>query len=304
MTALSYESVPCNLCGADDPIVLLPAREADSDSRDYAASGDSPLHDRLVRCKRCDLVYVSPRPKRQTIEDGYERVDNTTYVQQGAGRLQTFAQALRWLEACGVKKGKVLDIGAAGGFFVKAAADAGWEATGLEISRHLCDYGRTTLGATMVQGTIDRASFPERSFDLISFWDVLEHVSDPADALVQARRWLKPGGTLLINYPDYSSIWAHLLGRKWWFLIDVHIYYFTPATLSKLLEKCGFKPGRRRMHFQTLPLGYLAERIQGIFPLVGRPLDSVIRRLGLRRIPFTYYASQQTMLAQPIHGQK
>jgi len=300
----SYESVVCNLCGADDPAVLLPALPPNGGEHQFAASGESPLRDRLVRCKKCGLVYVSPRLKQQAIESGYENVDNTVYIEQAAGRLQTFQRALQWLDTIGVAKGQVLDIGCAAGFFVRAAQDAGWKATGIEISKHLCEYGRNQLGVNILQGTLENSTLPPHSFDLVTFWDVLEHVSDPTDALERARKLLKPGGYLLVNYPHYGSIWAKLLRRRWWFLIDVHIYYFTPRTLAKLLRKCGFTPKHERMHFQTLPLGYLTDRVKSIFPKLGGAVKTGVRLTHMDNLPFTYYASQKSCLAQVTDGPK
>ncbi len=302
------ESVRCTLCGADEPEVLLeaiaPSARSTQDLQ-YAASGDKPLQDRLVRCKKCALVYVSPRPQQQAIEHAYEEVDNSTYIEQGEERIQTFSRSLQWLEKAGARKGKLLDIGCAGGFFVKAAKNAGWEAEGIEISKHLCEFGREKLGVKITQGTLDKVSLPDHAFDVITFWDVLEHVADPSDSLQRVCRLLKPGGYLLVNYPDYDSLFARLLGRRWWFLIDVHIYYFTPHTLTKLLKKFGFEMCLQKRHYPTLRLGYLLQRAQGSFSRLGRILEKLIGALGLQNAPLTYYASQKTAIARlTSHGEK
>jgi SAM-dependent methyltransferase len=295
-----YEAVSCNLCGADDADVLLEPIERPPQGLEYAASGDAPLHDRLVRCRRCELVYVSPRPKQASIEQAYAEVDNTTYLDQGNERIATFRRAARWLIDRGVPMGRLLDVGCAGGFFIRAAKDAGWAAQGIEISKHLCEFARNQLGVEVIQGTIQTVKFPGHFFDVISFWDVLEHVADPADALNWTRQLLKLDGALVINYPDYDSLFAKILGRRWWFLIDVHIYYFTPETLTKLLRKCGFEPQYERRHLQVLRLGYIARRVQGMFPRLGRALTAIFKTTGMERLPFTYYASQKTVIARPV----
>lgn len=306
--SITLEDVPCNLCGSREVEVILEAQARGSRTASdfhYAASDDTPLQDQLVRCRKCDLVYVSPRPKSETIAEGYAEVDNTTYIQQGDERKATFDRAIQWMKKQGVKSGKLLDVGCGAGFFVKAAKDAGFDAMGIELSRHMAKFGRESLGVSITQGTLDSVDLPSGSFDVVTFWDVLEHVPDPTDSLQRAHRLLKPGGCLLINYPDYASIGAKLLGRAWWFLIDVHIYYFTPATLAKLLRKCGFTPGAERRHWQTLRLGYLLQRANA-----GRFFGNLARMTGLSKIPFTYYASQKTMLGRPnlqpqaSHGQE
>lgn len=305
---ITLESVRCTLCGADDPKVLLEAiapAERSAHDLQYAASGDKPLQDRLVRCKQCDLVYVSPRPQQQAIEEAYQEVDNSLYLEHGEERIKTFSRAIHWLEKVGARKGKLLDIGCAGGFFVKAAKNAGWEAEGIEISKHLCEFGRDRLGVKITQGTLEKVSLPEHAFDVITYWDVLEHVADPSDSLRRVCQLLKPGGHLLVNYPDYNSLFAKVLGRRWWFLIDVHIYYFTPRTLSRLLKKFGFEMCLEKRHYQTLRLGYLTQRAQGSFPRVGSWAEKLVRLFGLQDFPFTYYASQKTAIARlSSHGEK
>jgi len=298
----THEHVACNLCGADDFDVVLEAltqeqKDAVPWEKRYAAAGDELLTDQLVRCRKCELVYVTPRPKSTFIEQGYTEADNTTYLSQGSGRLTTFEKGVKLIEKYRPNKGKILDVGCAGGFFLKAAQDAGWDAHGVEPSKHLVDSA-VKMGVKAKQGVLRDRLFPEASFDVVTFWDALEHVGDPKGDLQEALRVLKPGGLLLVNYPDYSSVWAAWLKRRWWFLINVHIYYFTPKVMNKLLTAVGFTPLGHRMHFQTLDFGYLVKRLEPYSAFGSKTLAAFARMAGIEKMPFTYYASQVNVLAE------
>lgn len=299
------ERVVCNLCGAGDYEVVYPSvpprgLEEIALTERFAASSGVVAAEQVVRCRRCDLVYMNPRLNRRLILDGYTKADNSTYVSQGEGRLRTFRRCVRLLEPyAGSGERRLLDVGCAGGFFLKAAQDKGWAVHGVEPSQFLVDYGRRELGLTrIVQGTLMEVRFPENHFDAVTYWDVLEHTADPARELVEVHRIMRPGGILLVNYPDFSSIWARLLGRKWWFLLSVHLYYFTPETIGRMLEKTGFELLQSRMHFQNLSFGYLIRRLQPYSLVVARVLDRVARALGMEQWQVRYYASQTNVLAR------
>ncbi len=232
------------------------------------------------------------------IVEGYSDADNTVYLSQGAERVKTFSRVIRLIEERVPQKGHLLDVGCAGGFFVKVARDAGWDAWGIEPSRHSCAYAEKELGVQVKQGILRDRLFPESSFDVITMWDVLEHVGDPTADLLEARRLLKPGGWLLINFPDYSSMWAKLLKRRWWFLINVHIYYFTPSTLSRMLRQTKASASSDQFHFQTLKLGYLAERLKPYSSILSGGLSWLFKKTKWDTLPFTYYARQMNILCQ------
>lgn len=306
LTEEMYEPVRCNLCGADDPVVIYEARprsevEAVELSRRYAASAGDLLDERLVRCSKCDLVYINPRLKPEFIHLGYAAAENSTYLSQGPERIKTFGKYAGVLEKWTGSKGRLLDIGCAGGFFLKAARDAGWDVQGVELSQQMCEYARSSLGLNVRQGPLRSHKFPDAHFDLVTFWDVLEHVEDPMADLREVNRILKPGGTLLINYPDYASVGSRVLGRKWWFLENVHLYYFTPATMTRYFAKCGFKEFATSRHFQRLKLGYLAEKRLAIYsPLVAKAMSIGIGLAGMKETSMPYYASQRNVLARKV----
>lgn len=292
------ENVLCNLCGNDDYKVLYDSTgPIEKKKGEYSASSSHILTDRVVQCKHCNLIYINPRPVGEAIVEDYADAVDETYVSQSRGRLKTFEEGVSLIEKY-VPKGKLLDVGAAAGFFVYAAQMRGWKAQGVEPSRWLVGWGKKNLQVALESGTLEEKKYPEGSFDVVTFWDVLEHVPDPLASLKEANRVLRKGGVVAINYPNIASNMAKLAGRKWWFLLSVHLWYFTPETIQKMLEKAGYEVFYTKRHWQKLSLGYLVYRIKPYNKFLHGILDKVVGGLGLQDRQITYYASQTLVLAR------
>jgi len=237
-TSEMWEEVPCNLCGSRNASVKYQGT-TDQDTekllKSYCASGNFVSKETLVECNECGLVYTSPRLNREMILKGYTETEDPTYVSQAKGRILSFGQCLKAVEKY-VKKGVVLDVGAAAGFFLKVAKDNGWKTYGIEPSKFLSDFGNKNYGVGITCGTVETCPvFPEK-MDVVTLWDVLEHTFDPKDVLNRCNRYLKDGGYIVVNYPNISNWMARLAGRNYWFILSVHLYYFVPKTIKKMLE--------------------------------------------------------------------
>jgi len=300
------EHVRCNLCGADDTALVYPSTlKQTSDWRAFRCTHSGyGVHPPIVRCRRCGLVYTDPRPDGEDIRETYEAVQDPLYIEEREGRVLTFEHHLKPLERlAGEPAGRpLLDVGAYTGVFVEIADQHGWDAWGLEPSSWAVEQARSR-GLQMVQGTLDTAELPSGHFDVVTMWDVIEHLTDPREALVEARRLLAPDGLLVIHTIDIDSLLARLMGPRWPWLMEMHIYYFSRRTLRTMLEGCGFRVLSDRPQGRYLRLGYLMNRVGALAPLVGRPAEWLVSRLGLRRKPvrinlgdlFTSYAQKSTI---------
>jgi 2-polyprenyl-3-methyl-5-hydroxy-6-metoxy-1,4-benzoquinol methylase len=192
----------------------------------------------------------------------------------------------------------LLDVGAAAGYFVKVAQDDGWMAQGVEPSRWMAKYAKEKLDVKVQPGVIQDHKFKSESFDAITYWDVLEHVPNPLSDLKKTNKLLRKGGTLIVNYPDFDSLPAKIFKRKWWFILSIHLWYFTPQTITKLLNKAGFKVIKIQPHYQALELGYLTYRLKAYTELGYKILLLVFRVLGLLKFNLPYYAGQTMVIAR------
>lgn len=282
------EFVRCNLCGSTESRLRFPSTLSEAG----APSGDSAfrctwagygLHHAIVQCAHCGLVYSNPRWDGREVLEHYVAVADPLYLEEREGRVLTFQRHLRPLHALtGPPAGRrLLDVGAYVGVFVEIARAAGWEALGLEPSHWAVSEARRR-GLDMIEGTLAGAHFPEASFDVVTMWDVVEHLSDPMGELQQARRVLKPGGWLVIHTMDIDSLFAKLMGKRWPWLMEMHLYYFSRRTLRRMLARAGFEWVRGEPQGRYLRLGYLMTRVGAFSPQIGRFLGWAVNRLGLR----------------------
>jgi 2-polyprenyl-3-methyl-5-hydroxy-6-metoxy-1,4-benzoquinol methylase len=281
------EHVICNLCGADDAVVRYPntiEREGDGDWRAFRCTNSGyGRHHTIVQCQQCGLVYTDPRPDGEDITETYQAVEDPLYIEEREGRVLTFEHHLKPLERLtGPPDGRpLLDVGAYTGVFVEIAGQHRWDAWGVEPSRWAVGQAQAK-GLHVVQGTLETAELPAAYFDVVTLWDVIEHVTDPRGTLERAHRLLKPGGLVVIHTIDIDSLFARLMGPRWPWLMEMHIYYFSRHTLRRMLATCGFEVISDKPQGRFLRLGYLTNRLGALFPLVGRPAEWLVTQLGLR----------------------
>jgi 2-polyprenyl-3-methyl-5-hydroxy-6-metoxy-1,4-benzoquinol methylase len=296
------EFVACNLCGQDHTRVQFPStlQEASGPQNMEAFRCTSPgygRHHTVVQCLNCGLLYTNPRFDDEQILDSYVAVEDPLYLEERDGRVLTFERHLRPLEKIKEPPGKLLDVGAYTGVFVEIAAQHGWNAYGVEPSHWAVEQARER-GLHIIEGTLASPELEEASFDVVTMWDVIEHVTDPLGEIKQAYRLLRPGGLLVIHTMDIDSLFARLMGNRWPWLMEMHIYYFSQRTLRAMLEKAGFTVIGSAAQGRYLRLGYFATRIAGFSPLLGRALGGLFRLLRIREVPiplnfgdlFTAYA--------------
>lgn len=201
----------------------------------------------LFRCSDCGLIFLHPVPESIGVYDdsyfsGAEK--GFGYVDYDADKepmIPTFNKYLDILRDMGVKEGKLLDIGAATGFFMNIAKARGFNVTGVEFSNFAAEKGRK-LGLNLITGDLISQKFSDESFDIITMFDVIEHVPNPKEVISEVNRILKKGGVVVINTPDVESLWAKVLGKHWQLIMPPeHINYFSPKNLGNYLSQNGFE---------------------------------------------------------------
>ena len=291
-----FSSIACPLCGGSEYSVVLPSRQP-ANLTAFRASSDEKLMEQLVRCRGCGLVYVNPRIDEALLVESYASAVDPQFIAQNPERIRTFSRLLEKTLPRPADGARLLDVGCAGGAFLVAARDYGFTVTGVEPSHWLTESGRTQYGLDIRQGVLTAGMFPEASFDVITLWDVIEHVAQPAELLATIHRLLKPEGRLLVNYPDYGSWMARMLGQRWPFLLSVHLLYYTRATMTQQLQRSGFTPLRIKPHFQALKLGYILKRMEPYLAL-SRPVRAMVEGVGLGGVAVTYNMGQTLVVAR------
>ncbi len=202
---------------------------------------------KVRRCVACQLIFIAPLPDQF---NALYSADYFTGATQGFGYVDyeqtkqaenvTLQIYLDKIEAKHPNKGSILDIGAATGSFLTIAKQRGWQVAGVEISDYAAAAARGR-GLAVQTGTLDNAVFAPHSFDVITLWDVFEHLPDPNLTLLKITKLLKPGGIVVMNMPNAGSAVAKILGRFWPLIIPPeHIRLFNPKNLSMILNKHDF----------------------------------------------------------------
>ncbi len=300
-----FETIPCPLCGSSDFELKLPATYPAAITPEelkgmFRASSDHELLDQLVQCRSCSLMYVNPRIRAELIIGGYSEAEDPLFTAQNSARIKAFRRTLKSVIGklrLDPKGKRLLDIGCAGGAFPAAARECGFEPVGVEPSRWMAAFGRSTYGLDIRDGILEPGMFPERSFDVITLWDVIEHLTQPHETLTLIGRLLKPDGMLFVNYPDIASVAARLLGRRWPFWLSVHLLYYTPKTMSAQLERAGFLPLWHESFWPTLPLGYIARRAAPYSPVLA-VLPKIVGGLGLNSLQMPYNIGQTLFVSK------
>lgn len=306
---IQEEQIPCNLCGADDFTIIYHKIDAPLEvplHEKFSAAKGILSTDQIVRCNHCGLVYTNPRIKKEIMLDSCSQGDDEVYVSQEEGRKKTFQEGIRWIKKKTHPAGreKILDVGCAAGFFLCVAQEHNFEPYGIELNTWLADYGRKKFNLkNITTGTLEAAKFKDEFFDYVTVWDVLEHVPHPMQTLKEINRATKKKGYIVISYPDYSSIFAKIFGRKWWFLLSHHLYYFTPKTMKEMLEKTGYSIVEDKMHWQKLKIVYMLDMFVKLNKnvIVQIPFKSaslLLKATGLKNLSVRYYASQRDVIAQ------
>jgi len=233
--------VNCNLCGKSETkfITLRPDGL------------------KVVGCLNCGLAYLNPRPKDHIISKLYDRE-----YYQGGDYLKSywisdyFEETKKSLENKThfgfkliskiakykeLKDSKLLDVGCAFGAFLIIARSHGSKPEGIELSDFSAIRGREGFGLEIKTGTLESAHYPKRYFDIVTMFELIEHLPDPSAFFKEVHKILKNNGLICISTPNYH---CHLkYGKKWLgFTISFeHIFFFDENSIRALLRKTGFE---------------------------------------------------------------
>ena len=244
--------------------------------------GPDRLHGRreeylLVRCPDCSLVWLNnpPQPSEMRLHytDAYHKLISTAGqnpVAHWGFRKETVAQFK--------KSGSLLDLGCGSGSFLEFMKSESWKLYGIEMS---AEDARTAEGRSKAQvfvGDILDGPFSAESFDVITCFDVLEHLYDPRRVMSRISEWLKPGGIFYVLVPNVDSAEARVF-RSYWHGLELprHLFHYSPASLELLAETAGL----RVVSLETRRN-----------PAVGTSLrylwDDVFGAMGIRKTPVVY----------------
>lgn len=239
------EHVDCNLCGLDDSKVLF-------QKRDKLGITDDEFQ--VVECRRCGLLYVNPRPTEVEMEKFYpgtyswkETLEADSFVTKWVRRLEKGYryhllrdEVSKVIKHTGRRSGKVLDVGCGTGDRLDVFRARGFTTYGVETSDS-ANYARQHLHLNVSKGDLFSPSFPDRFFDIVVLYNVLEHTHRPKRVCDEIHRILKDDGFMVVQVPNKDSLQYKILKERWAaFDVPRDLYYFEPKRLRSLLDQVGF----------------------------------------------------------------
>jgi 2-polyprenyl-3-methyl-5-hydroxy-6-metoxy-1,4-benzoquinol methylase len=237
------EEVNCDLCGADAPFPIFTRQDR------FTAQKFQ-----FVKCSNCGLIYLHSQPTQDELANYYPSDYEAFYLidENTSGRNQWHLQRalrlqLNFIENNISSKGRLLDIGCATGNFLNIAHTNGWKVLGIEPIEEAAKIAREHYHLDVITGTLDSVDLENASFDVISMWDVLEHLPSPKNTLFKCEKLLKSGGLLVFSIPNLISFDRYIFGENWigW---DAprHFNLFTQDSISQLLNLAGFEEVDRK----------------------------------------------------------
>jgi SAM-dependent methyltransferase len=279
---------PCGNCSNIEFSVLRRKVFCNDIKNTYTSSSSEPLRSQLAKCSSCGTVQVNPRVGQAELLLQYSSAIDEIHSLESELRVKSFIRAMnkvvKFDSDIGPNSSRLLvDVGCAGGEFPEAARRLGYSIRGFEPAKHLATLAKRKYGLEIYDCEFN-PNLLGGPVDIVTFWDVLEHIEQPLVALENSWRALHPKGYLILNLPMIDTFSEKLLRKKWPFYLEVHLYYWTIETLSDLLKRAGFRVLKHFGYSQTLSLRYLLQRydVDRLAPIV--PNLPIRYRLGQRTI--------------------
>jgi len=245
----------------------------------------------IFQCRSCGLGVTSPFP----VADTAEKINKETYNGEQRAAIYS-AREKEFKKRYGgylarIKRfkpeGSLLDVGCNIGLFMKAACQEGFAVTGIEMNASCAAYGKEKFGLDIHSSTLKTAAFRDGAFDVVTLFDVLEHIPDMGGFLAEVNRILKSGGLLVVQSPNLDSFMARLLKGNWsWLAPPDHLYHFTPRAMESILVANGLSV--RDVRTWEPAADFSGNILSGFHArgLVGKMLKKVLWLAGIVLITF------------------
>jgi SAM-dependent methyltransferase len=318
MTTASSENASCGCCGqvSNRAVAFFKADNSQFTVATSSRRDDSPGWN-LSYCAICGVLSVDPLPSEGELNRIYEGSFYSNDICRGGigdwmmqkpldvGQNESGGKWKKWKLARAAKRDlarvremaeplkasgksiRFLDIGCGTGETLTAAAKLGWDASGIELSPSAAAIARVKSGRPVFNGPFEDFAATGGEYDIIHLGDVLEHLRKPHHLIKWAHDKLAPGGILRIQVPnDLAGYRTKWFSRIWWMFPPIHLHYFTPASLSGLLQRFGFSVVRTGSNGESVGMD-TRRTILWSLGLLGRA-DARATVGGWQSVPFEF----------------
>jgi SAM-dependent methyltransferase len=231
----------------------------------------------LMRCPSCSLVWQSHPPTPEDMHLHYTDAYHQLIAVGGQNSPQRWGFRRAALAQC-KQSGALLDLGCSAGSFLEFMRSESWKLYGIEMSVECARTAERTSGAHVFVGDVLEAPFRPESFDVITCFDVLEHLYDPRRVMAKVGEWLKPGGIFYVLVPNIDSAEARVFGTYWHGLeLPRHLFHYSPASLRNLAKTAGLSE-----------VSLVTRRNPAVGTSLRYVWDDIFQAVGIRKTPTAY----------------
>jgi 2-polyprenyl-3-methyl-5-hydroxy-6-metoxy-1,4-benzoquinol methylase len=236
LPAFMAEEIRCCVCGNEDKEKFHLKYQKDNCA--------------VVTCDNCNLYFIPPYYRKQIKYGQYKNADVTAAIRSGNNwvKIQRHKLRFKFIQKY-ARSGKLFDLGAGWGHFMLAGKELGYDVYGVEIAEQPYLYCVNDLKLPVDH--IDFFQMDEtKKFDVITMWDVLEHIDKADDFLEKCSKLNKPGSYLFIQVPQIDSYFAKKYENNWKMMGLDHVNYFGKDTITKILANHGYEVVKIKSSFE------------------------------------------------------
>lgn len=224
----------CGFCAQDQSRLLYPCTDIFGDTFEVRA------------CGSCGAVFLAPRPTAGQLARAYDESYYGEGEEKFEGPVERVLNLFRAQRAARLAarlgyRGRVLDIGCGNGNFLAALGRMGeFELHGIELEGGSAERARRVPGIHLSTAALGPDQFEPGSLDAITLFHVFEHLTAPRETLELIARALRPGGWLVMSFPNIASFQARVFGADWLHLDPPrHLFFFGPRRFRALMHDYG-----------------------------------------------------------------
>jgi 2-polyprenyl-3-methyl-5-hydroxy-6-metoxy-1,4-benzoquinol methylase len=221
---------------------------------------------------------MRPKLSPEELVREYSQVVDPVYLDNFPARLVTFQRTLARVRSHFPAGASVLEVGSYCGAFLKVAREAGLDVIGLEPSAWAIDQARRATDARVIHGTLDDLPRGLAPFDVVAAWDVVEHFADPVGELEKVNRILANNGSFVFCTLMIDNWFPRVVGSRWPWFMDMHLFYFTRETIAQVLNRAGFVVAESMPYLHITTPEYLLRKLGTL----GLPGASTLSRIVAR----------------------
>lgn len=245
----------------------------------------------IYSCPSCLLKFVYPQPAIDELHKIYSKeyflrgnkYSQTTDIQTDTPEYQNDLKKINLVKKY-KSDGRILDVGCALGGFLHLAKQEGYSVSGVEVSESSANHASKRLGVEVHCCDLLSAKLPSGHYDIITMWDVIEHLKSPHDTLSEINRLLGPNGILIFSTGDAGSFLAKLTGKYWHLMTPPeHLFFYNNDNLNKLCQSHGFCIKEVMRLGKRASFGFILLKARNVMGPIIAPIQFLVKTLKLDR---------------------